>query len=219
MLRVLAISASIFFCFRSEAQEPNLDKRVHYSVFAGVGRSTFVSDPAAPSKFPTLEVRLGAGLIKPIGNNIELRSRLAFGVKFKREPFNEPGQPYVIGPPFMGLDELASNRNHYFFEIPLMVQFNLPHPKLGFSLGGNYRHFLPHNESVDFLTNRREIGIILGASYRLNNRLDVGLDYYFGLSKIYSSSGLIDNQEFTLDAYNQFGQIRFEYYLTRNKVR
>lgn len=219
MLRILAISVSLFLCFGSEAQDLGLRKKVRYNFFAGVGRSTFVSGPAAPSKFPTLEVRLAGGLIKPIGRNVELRSRLAFGVKFKQEPYNEPGQPYVIGPPFMGLDELASNRNHYFFEIPLIVQFNLPHPKLGFSFGGNYRHFLPHNESVDFLTNRRELGIILGASYRLTNSLDVGLDYYFGLSKIYSSSGLIDIQEFTLDAYNQFAQIRFEYYLNRNRVK
>jgi len=195
------------------------DARMRFTAVTSVGQSIFVSDPSAPSKFPTLEMRLGGGIVKPIGKKFELRSRFTFGVKFKREPFNQPGQPYIIGPPFMALDKLASNRNYYFIELPVAIQFNLPHPKLGFSLGVNYRHFLPHNESSDYSMNRREWGIISGISYHLNNKLHVGLDYYFGLTKIFSSAGLIDNQDFTMDTRNQFFQLRFEYELHKKKSR
>lgn len=76
--------------------------------------------------------------------DIQLKSGLAFGVKVKREAFNSSNL-VIIGPPFMELDEFASNRNHYFMEIPLILQYNLPHPKIGLSLGISYRFFFPNN--------------------------------------------------------------------------
>ena len=76
------------------------------------------------------------------------------GIKVKREAFNKPGQAYTVGPPFLKLDEVASNRNHYFVEVPLLLQFNLPHLELGLRAGVNYRSFLANTKAVDFLTGR-----------------------------------------------------------------
>ena len=197
----------------------NSNNKIKYTGIFSVGRSTFKSSTSAPSTFPTLELRMGAGISKPLGKVIELRSRLAFGVKFKREAYNKPGQPYVIGPPFLELDEVASNRNHYFLEIPLVVQFNLPHPKLGFNMGVNYRFFFPYNKDVDFLTNKSDVGIITGISYRGFDRLEIGFDYYFGITKLYSSSGTVDTTEFTFNTRNQFAQIRIEYALWNKKLK
>ncbi|HPH45579.1 MAG TPA: hypothetical protein PLJ60_11145 [Chryseolinea sp.] len=193
------------------------NNKIIYTGFFSVGRSTFKSSLSAPSAFPTLELRMGAGISKSLGEIIELRSRLAFGVKFKREAYNKPGQSYVIGPPFMELDEVSSSRNHYFLEIPLVIQFNLPHPKLGFNIGANYRFFLPNNSDVDFLTNRSDLGIITGLTYRGFGRLEIGMDYYFGITKLYSSAGTIDTTEFELNTRNQFAQIRIEYALRKKK--
>ena len=215
MKKITTLIFIVFATYQSNAQELNKDNRLQFSVFSGVARATFASNPSAPSKFPALELRLGAGIIKPVSKSIEIRTRLTFGTKFKRDAFNKPGQPYLIGPPYLGLDELASNRNHYFVEIPVVVQFNLPHPKIGFSLGVNYRFFLPHNSSVDDLTNRRELGLISGITYRLNKKIDMGLDYCAGLTKIYSPSGSIDSQSFSANARNQFAQLRIDYRIKR----
>jgi hypothetical protein len=77
----------------------------------------------------------------------------------------------------------------------------------------NYRFFLPNNNDVDFLTNRGDIGILVGASYSVTKRIDLGIEYCIGLTTIYSASGTIDSSNFTLNTKNQFGQIRLEYSL------
>jgi hypothetical protein len=219
IISILFFSLIISYHGNSQNLETN-DTRLKFTAFTSIGRSIIISDPSAPSKFPALELRIGGGIIKPIGRNIELRSRLAFGIKFKREPFNVDGQPYLIGPPFYALDELSSNRNYCFIEIPLTIQANLPHPKLGLSFGLNYRHFLAYDEPDShspYSPNRHEVGIIPGITYRANNKLHIGLDYYFGLTKTYSTGGLIDNQEFMMDAVNQFVQVRFDYIFHNKK--
>ena len=217
-LRTLTIIILISYCGYAQSQDSNgSSKKIRFTAFASGGRSIFFTNPSAPSKFPTLELRLGAGIIKPLGKNVELRSRLSFGAKFKREAINRPGQPYIIGPPFTPLDELASNRNYYFIEIPLAIQFNLPHPKIGLSFGLNYRFFLPHNKSVDFLANRRELGILPGITYRLSDKVHIGFDYCFGLTKIFSAAGQVDNKDVTINMRNQFAQIRFDYALPGRK--
>jgi len=204
---------SSYYC-KSQHKENN--QKINFSLFASTGRSTFYSNPSAPSKFPTLEMRFGGGIIKPLTKHIELKSRLTFGVKFKREAFNSPNL-VIVGPPFMQLDDVSSNRNHYFFEIPLILQFNFPHPKIGMSLGFNYRFFFPNNESVDFLTNRREIGILPGISYRIDSKIEIGVDYFFGLTEMYSASGTIDNQDVSVQTHNRFAQIRFSYLINKTK--
>ncbi len=75
----------------------------------------------------------------------------------------------------------------------------------------------PYNKDVDFLTNKNDIGIITGISYRGFNRLEIGFDYYFGITKLYSSSGTVDSTEFTFNTRNQFAQIRIEYALWNRK--
>lgn len=206
--------AFIFISHFCSAQNQDNDRKIKITAFTSVGQSTFYSNPSAPSKFPTLELRFGAGIIKPLTKNIQLKSRLTFGVKFKREAFNSSNL-VIVGPPFMELDEVASNRNHYFMEIPLILQFNLPHPKIGLSLGFNYRFFFPYNESVDFLTNKREIGILPGISYHFSPRFEVGFDYFFGLTEVYNASGTIDNQEVNIDVHNRFAQVRFSYLISK----
>ena len=186
------------------------DKRISVNGFFAIGRSTFNSSPSAPSKFPTLEMRAGVGAAKSLGETFELRTRLNFGVKFKREPFNEEGS-VVVGPPFMDLDELASDRNHFFYEIPLLLQANLKHPQIGLRFGCNYRRFFPDNSDVDALTARGDFGLLAGASYRLRQKMSLGFEYCYGLTKIISSGGTVDGSEYHLDVRNNFAQVVLEY--------
>lgn len=182
-----------------------------------VGRSTFESNIPAPSKFPAVEFRVGMGLSKPLNKLLDMKSRLNIGVKWKRDSYINQGQVSGISPLFMGLDRLASNRNHYFIDIPLLLQFNFPHPALGVNMGINYRFFLPNNHAVDALTNRGEIGLMAGTTYRIGKWMGVGLDYTIGLTKIYQTSGTIDSSQVSLDVFNHFGQIRLEYFLKKSR--
>jgi hypothetical protein len=211
---IFFIILSSYYC---KGQNQDDHHKIKFMAFASTGRSTFYSNPSASSKFPTFELRFGGGVIKQLTKTIELKSRLTFGVKFKRDAFNSSNL-VIVGPPFMELDDVASNRNHYFMEIPLIVQFNIPHPKIGLSVGLNYRFFLPNNESVDFLTNRREIGILPGISYRVSPKFEIGIDYFFGLTEMYNAAGTIDNQEVNIETYNRFSQIRFLYIIGKSKL-
>jgi hypothetical protein len=183
---------------------------VRFNAFIGAGYSTFQTNIPAPYKFTSPEFRLGAGVSKPVSKVFEVRGRLSFGAKIKREAYNKPGQPYLVGPPFLELDEVASSRNHYFIEVPVFLQFNLPNPKIGIRVGGNYRFFFPNNKDVDFLTFRGDLGIVTGACWRMNDNISIGVDFLFGVTKVYTSGGYAGSV-FSLDTRNRFSQITFEY--------
>lgn len=204
ILSVLLLVTIVTFGQKSD------DKKFTFNSFVAVGRSTFATNISAPSKFPTLEMRLGAGVVRKLNETFDLRTRLTFGVKFKREGFNNAGVA-VVGPPFMELDDLSSDRNHFFYEVPLILQANLKHPSIGFTLGVNYRRFFPNNSDVDALTARGDLGILGGANYRVNEKISIGVDYCVGLTNIIVTSGSVDSNSYTLTAKNNFGQLILEY--------
>jgi len=199
------------------SQTTEISKNINRTIirgFTSVGQSTFRTNISSPTKFPTTEIRFGIGASIKLTSIIDLSSRFTFGVKVKREAFNN-NQYVTVGPPFMELDYVASYRNHYFIEIPLLVNANLPGEKIGIQTGLNYRFFVPNNDAVDFLTNRGEMGLITGAYYNITDKLRIGGNYTFGLTKIYSAGGTIDSQEFDLTVKNQFYQLTIEYLIRR----
>ncbi len=219
MKRVSVFACGLFlissFCNAQEDAPDSSDRQVRLNTFFGLGWSTFETNMAAPSKFPTLEFRLGAGVIKPLNEIFDIRARLTFGAKLKRDALNKPGKPFHVGSPFMELDEVASSRNHYFYEIPLLLYANVRHPKISLNAGANFRHYFPNNDAVDFLTARNEFGAIAGISYRVTETMSVGFEYYFGLTKIYKASGHLDSSEFSMNVRNEFAQFTFEYTFPR----
>jgi hypothetical protein len=106
---------SFLAIFESRAQVDSTG-RVRLNLFIASGSSHFKSSPSGPSKFSSLELRTGITIKYALGNSWNIVTRPALGIKFKREAFNKYGQGYIIGPPFLTLDEVASNRNHYFFD-------------------------------------------------------------------------------------------------------
>lgn len=213
-LIVCGLVISVFS--RAQSTEPAPERqKTEFNAFVGVGGSRFVTTISAPSQFWTAEIRVGAGAIKPLNDIFEIKTRLTLGVKLKREMYNEPGTSFPIGPPFMALDEVASSRNHYFYEIPLLLQANLKHPKIALNAGPNFRHFFPDNDAVDFLTARNEIGVILGGSYRVSTALSIGVDYYFGITRVYALSGTVDSEPYQINVRNQFGEVTVEYRLRK----
>ncbi len=151
LLVVLTVSWAMP-AFRADAQQPN---KLPIIAYASVGQSLFKCDPSGPepSKFPTMDIRVGAGTSYRFSDYFEARTRFVFGLKRKRESVNTPGQPVVIGSPYFSLDETAVN-DHYFWEVPLLLQVDLPHPQIGFRVGPSFRSFFPNNDNVCLLTAR-----------------------------------------------------------------
>lgn len=173
--------------------------------FAGIGRATVETNLESPYNFSAGEFRLGIGLGRSISESFELRSRFTVGGRLKRD-----SGPYALSDSrFNTIDENTSNRNHYFIELPLLLQFNLANPRLGFRAGGNYRQYLP-TKPIDAYSSQSEFGIITGAYYRLNDRIKLGFDYYFGLTKMFNGGGFSDDEEYSLIGRNHFAQLTFE---------
>lgn len=185
-------------------QETKADK-FNLFAFAGLGRATVKTNLSAPSKFPALEFRLGTGLSKSISNNFELRSRFTLGGRLKRDSNLDE----IYGGKFSMIEENTANRNHYFMEIPLLLQFNIAKPGLGFRVGANFRQYFPA-KPADAYSGQSEFGIITGAYYRLNDKMNIGFDYNFGLTKMFDGGGFHDGEQYHLIGRNQFAQLTFE---------
>lgn len=200
----------VFCCigsYSADAQAIGETKQSKYELFAfaAIGRATVETNLSAPDNFSASEFRLGVGLGRSISQSFELRTRLTFGGRLKRD-----AEPYGLADSrFNIIDENTSNRNHYFIELPLFLQFNLSNPRIGFRAGGNYRQYLP-TKPVDAYSSQREFGVIAGAYYRLNDRMNIGFDYYFGLTKTFNGGGFSDGQEYNLVGRNHFAQLTFE---------
>ena len=94
----------------------------------------------------------------------------------------------------------------------MTLQFNPPKTKLGIKAGLNSRFWAPNNANVDVLTARGEIGMLGGISYKITNRINIGLDYYYGLTDIWGGSyftGIAQTGEFHVR--NQFTQLTVEH--------
>lgn len=194
-----------FFGSAQTVQQETTNKSIALYGFAGVGRATIETDRSAPTKFPAFEARLGVGLSKSLNKNFELRSRIVLGNRFKRKPEINTA---TIGK-YMIIEESVNNRNHYFFEVPLLLQLNFPQAKLGLRAGGNYRQYFS-SKTVDMFSGQSEFGIITGAYYQVTDKINVGMDYYFGLTNIFKSGGNFNGQLYYITGKNQAAQLTFE---------
>ncbi len=221
MKKLSYIITSMLLCTVSYAQhnEQPKESKLRSSVQLRVGSSTFATDLAAPSNFSALEVRGGLGVLKTLTEVLKMRAGLLVGAKFKRKSLNQSEEAFLIGAPFLEVDKVASSRNHYFYEAPVFIQGNIKHLNIDLKAGIIFRHFLPNNKDVDFLTARREFGLSGGGAYRLSDRISIGVDYYYGLTKVLSSYGEVDGTAYRLDLRNQRVEFTIDYFLRKQSRR
>lgn len=192
-------------------------KKWSYTVFASAGVNTLYVEPRYTQKFSNTEFRLGAGIQYKIFDFLDLKSRLALGFRLKREP-TDPNPSFKTVPfPYYALDEMTSQNNYFFYEIPLVLQFNVLHDKLGLTeiglrSGVSFRHFLPiDHQGPPYLPN--DFGLLTGIQIGITKNISIGTDYYFGLlhtTKIGYSS---DSGSGILEAWNRFGMVSLDYKL------
>lgn len=207
MKQLLLLTLMLFFNIFVFAQN-NPNAKINLHGFAGIGRATIETNISAPTKFPALEIKIGVGISKPLNESLALSSRLAFGSRLKRKSdmsARHDGR-------FTILDEHASERNHYFIEIPLLLQYHFSRAGLGLRAGGNFKQYLSSNSTnrPDMISGKSEFGIIGGAAYSLTDRINIGIEYHAGLTKIYKGGGTIDGRNYALTGRNHLAQLVFE---------
>ncbi len=181
--------------------------KISYAVLLSGGRSVFnVHGSSYSPRYPTVELRAGGVLIKPLGNQLKLRAGVEVSFKRKRDSyFYGPGGIYTRQRNVnLMLDDASSKRHHVSVNIPLQFDYQLPY--LNWSVGGGAcaRFWNFQKGYIDGLASRKEWGIRSAIYRKISPRLNAGADFYWGLSTIYFGSSRIK-------VTNQFMQLRVEY--------
>ncbi len=198
----------------SSLSAQHVNRKITYAAFGAIGRSTFHSSIDGPSKFPTAELRLGPVATLPLSSKFYISSKLLFGVKMKRERMYIPGQPTTLYGPFIDNDRMAGS-NHFFLELPLLVEYRLNYPRLIFGLGVNYRKFFSSNGgdggSFDPLSNKNEIGALGKLGLMIKKRWVISIEHFLPFNKLYTVAGWYDNTEYRMSVENRYVQIGVAY--------
>ncbi|MCE7865143.1 MAG: hypothetical protein DYG99_16540 [Bacteroidetes bacterium CHB5] len=208
LLTVIVILIVSFQRILAQDQQEDVSRRkINFFLVGGIARSIFEVDIPA-SKFATPEFRLGVGASKYIGR-FEFKPSVLMGLKGTR-PSYKIGQVYTQpGVPLLKLNDASSNRNHFVVDVPILFQYDLTNPDIGFRLGFNSRFWAPNNQSIDILTAKQEIGLLAGSCVNLKN-FSVGLDFYYGLTKIHGGSITYNGEFYTFEVINIYSQITIE---------
>lgn len=232
MKRLSAICFQMLVVFLSNAQysESVFDKsRFKLTLVAMAGRSFFAANALeSQSKFPTNEVRIQVNFHRQIAKSTNLIAGVGIGGKLKGTRVYPPGStPFGVSlrlsAPLHDLEETVNSNNHYFIEMPLMAQQTLFRNRFSIGVGINLRHFFSSDGyydssgtikyASDFLSNRQELGILVGFGVNLSKRVQLESRYFVGVTSIYSMfysqvNGLTD---FKFDVKNRFFQIGLDY--------
>ena len=208
----LLVAAGLLMVNYCSAQnDKTTPNKYQLSVAFAIARSTFEVQDIASPKYPSLELRSGLSISRSIGNRFELKAGYYAGMKIKRDSyFYGPDNQFTHEPGAIpGLDEAASDRNHWVSDIPLQVLFKPLRSRITWMAGLNARFWAPGNNQVDVLTGLHEFGVLSGVRYQVATRIKLGIDYYHGLSDIYfRSAGPTATQQLTVT--NRFFQFTVE---------
>jgi hypothetical protein len=171
--------------------------------------------PSYQQKFSNAEFRFGMGVQYKLFRFLDLKSRFALGYRLKREK-TDPNPSYkTIPPPFYLLDEITGKNNYFFYEIPVVAQFNiLQHHVgtigIGLRAGASFRHFIPIDHHGPPY-NSNDVGLLTGVQVGITKNISIGADYYFGLLHATLVSYTSGSDSDTMEAWNRFGMITLDY--------
>jgi hypothetical protein len=84
------------------------------------------------------------------------------------------------------VDETMSLRDHYFIEIPISLVYDFRKIQVGAGVLG--RHYFDNSQTLenDWLSGTYEFGIQPTLIYKLSKNIRVGVDYYVGVTSLFS---------------------------------
>lgn len=183
MKYLFGLIISVLLIEKAFPQTQNIDRTTEskYSFSGGMGVSFFNYDTKViEQKFASPSFRAGIATHKKISRYLFLKYGFNLGIKLKTTPLYTDYSPS----PLFKLDQTNSAKNHYFFEVPLTLNYNSK--KIGINAGVMYRSFLQFDniKYVNYYT-ANAVGLIPGVSYKINNKMTIGAEYYVGLIKFY----------------------------------
>jgi len=186
-------------------------KSIQAAIFLGGGRSFFATNVLkSRTRYPTPEYRLGVRMSKPLNHLFEVEARPALGIKMNSKIQNTLT-------PFEFLEQATRNK-YLFIEVPLLLGYNVT-KRIGIKSGGNARMFLQSkDEQYGFLSNKFDFGIIGGANIEISKKLNVGIEYLYGITRVYQVyyyNADLQPDTGTLTVRNRLLQIALEYRLGR----
>jgi len=161
---------------------------ISYSIGGGINYSYLTYNFNNGHSFRTPEIWIRLVLEKPLTSNLILKSGLGFGVKKKTVPYSAstlstlPYQFLVV----KWVDETMSLKDHYFIEIPISLFYDFRKIQVGAGVLG--RHYFNNSQGLenDWLSGSYEFGIQPTLSYKLSKNIRLGVDYYFGVTPLFS---------------------------------
>ena len=202
---------------------------IELSLSGGIGYSYFAyKKDKLSDNFRTPEFRFGIAASKKIVGKLFIKSGFHFGIKLEKNPkyytyANGTSGIFLVAFTnnfaLVDLDRMVSRSNHPFIEIPIIFQYNFN--KIGLKTGVNLRAFLQANStdnfsSGDFLSNKSEAGLLSGFSFKLNKKITIGADYYWGVTNLFKAVyvyGSPPTSSIDVSIHNNFAQLSFEYTL------
>lgn len=161
------------------------DKKLKHSIHFGVARSTFKVSGILTEKYPTIDFQTGWELSKPLTPRIQIKSGINLYFKGRRKSYFVNGSAYYGNKtPILLLDETTSKKYHCSFDIPLRFEYSFFNFNSSINAGILGRLWQPTNLSGDVLRSQKEIGYLLGARQKISSRFILGVDFYFGLSRL-----------------------------------
>lgn len=195
---------SILLLFSSFSAYSQKENKNYYSVFFAPAYSRFDVTQQKTAYYPTLELRSGSSINRNISKRWALSTGINFCLKLKQKSYVKHGNAYYgRGSLNPNIDETASKRSHYAFEVPLMLRF-YHSDRVAFNMGVMARFWGPSDLNTDILASRQELGILVGGTKKITDKLCVGIDIYSTLAPVLS-----------FRTRNQFAQLKLEYFFNR----
>lgn len=192
----------------------NQVKKTELSLLAGLGFSYFhydVEDLNQPingetHRFEAPNIRIGVMASRRATERLTLNVSFRLGMRTKRASLYDDVRETGIVPPytFYHIDESVSQANYFFYEIPVGLEVGRNNLRLG--LAGLFRSKM--------LLGDFDIGALPSIWYVPNDRIKIGIEYYFGT--IIGISDIVhDNYNNTIrfNARNRFAQLALQWKL------
>lgn len=189
-MKVKNLVIILFVLCSSLASKGQVDQpaRLIFNFDGGVNYSYLTYNFENGNNFQTPEIWIRGTLVKPLASHISIRSGLGFGVKKKTKPYETTSLP--TSSPYYSMmkqvDETMSSADHYYLEIPISIFYDFKKIRLGAGVLGRHYFNTASGSQPDWLSGSYEVGIQPIIAYKFNKEISIELDYYAGLTSLFS---------------------------------
>ena len=211
-IRFIVLVALCFSIVSTQAQTEEPSRKMSFFVTAGAGQASFLINKKNSPDFAQPDVRLGFGVSKPLFKRISLYTRLNVGYRFPN-PEKSVNYGYGTGMWLNSWLYEVPRREHWFFDVPVIVNYQFLRPRISIGVGALYNMIVKSGTDITFTDNRNDVGVVGRIAWRANTSFEIGGEYYAGMIKMLETYP-VSSPDY-MSVRNQFAQVFINYYLTR----